>query len=203
MNSFDPFALMRALVERLSDRRRVDAIDTQIDHAMKLFSYAVPATWTESEFVRVVVDLVQHLHLYGLTPGIHIPAYEALAEARRLLAVSHRIKDEIGYDPALADVLMYGTEAMKHVVGCMCEVFREQRKQHYRNWTIESAIGPLDWNQRMRLVDALAGSVKADSASPIPATQLAQLDDCLFSLLADHIQRESYVSQFLSGAVES
>jgi hypothetical protein len=198
MKSFDPSAMARELIDRLLAPEPSSRIDTQVDRAMASFSCAAPAVWTEEILDRTLITLVQHLHLHATEPARRTPAYEALAEAQRLLAESYETQSGRGYDAAVVDVCADGAEAMKTVIAGMFEVFRERRNRQAFQWAIRSAIGPLDWRQRCQLAHAVARAGEDYLPSAILNSPPAQLVDVLVDLIMAHLRVETYFSQFLN-----
>jgi hypothetical protein len=200
MKSFDAHAVLAQVLGQLADPRLCGRIDATVDRASATFSYDPVTTWTSMDFDRVLILLVQHLHQHAMAPARRSLPYDAFADACRLLAGSYSTQSGRGYDAALVDALAEGAEAMRAVIDCVVDAFRERTKSLAYQWIIGSAIAPLNWEQRCQMAQALVEAGKDHLPEAILRSPPARLANSLADLIVAQVQVETYFAQFMSRA---
>ena len=198
MKSFDANSVLGQVLGRLTDPRLSGRIDAMVDRASAAFSYDPVTTWTSMDFDRILILLVQHLHLHAMVPARRSLPYDAFADACRLLAGSYSTQSGRGYDAALVDALADGADAMRAVIDCVVEAFRERTKSLAYQWIIGSAIASLDWEQRCQMAQVLVEAGKDHLPEGILRSPPTRLADSLADLIVAQVQVETYVDQFMS-----
>lgn len=195
--SCDVHGVLRDTLTRLSESALLSNIDGPLEQALASFRYIGPRDpWTARTVDEALVSLVRHLDTEGIPPAKHRATFECLAEARLLLDAGYSTHSGRGYDAALVDVLIEGEAAMRVVVDCVGESYREARRSAYVRWVLASSIDPLDWRQRCDLVRELVDVRRDELPDDVVEIPSERLVDCLGDLLLAHIQTDQYLKRF-------
>ncbi|MBW1786729.1 MAG: hypothetical protein JRK53_08965 [Deltaproteobacteria bacterium] len=170
-------------------------IDEPIDLVAQAFQFEVGRPLSHAGFNRAILEFVRNIYQNGILLPRNLSRQEALGEAVFLLRIHYRGVHTSGYDGALLDASSSDMEGLEHVLSHLAETIKAAERRKYAEWVFVQKIGPLDWEDRCRLVstylERYSGLIPDQLRNMDPARLEAHFQD----LIANHLSTDSWMKQ--------
>jgi len=150
--------LLDIIFSRIGNDAVTQKINGPIDSARACFMLDSTTVETAEEFNQTIVSF--YIHLLRHTRKTSGPIdYDAAGEDVRSL-LNSSFFDKGGYKSALAEAKYGHNGGLKLVLDNITKAFRHQAHQKYINYILASALEPLDWKDKIDLVNTFLKRLK-------------------------------------------
>lgn len=199
MTSSDPNGsagkALDALFDLLGEKRLSTLIDEPIDLAADTFQSEIGRPLSHERFNDAILEMVHHIFENGTPLRRVLSRQEALSEAVSLLDAHYRGVHTTGYNGAFLDAVIDDVEGIEPVLSHLTETIKAVERRKYVQWVFAQEIGPLDWEDRCRIVSAYLDRYGGFLPDHLRHMDPARMEAHLLDLIDSHLSIENQMNQ--------
>ncbi|MFH1742652.1 MAG: hypothetical protein ABIH23_26910 [bacterium] len=191
-------AVLKTLLERLSEKHLAEVIDAPIYEALENFDLDFDASFTYQGFIRMIGAFVQHVYQHGLLLKQELTEQQARGEAIALLERGYQSLGAQGFDAALLDATRPNQDNFSSILAQLADVIRLTQREQYKRWVAASFLHTSGWRQRCRIAEVLLKNFRTFLPDDILNSRLAELAPHIPDLIAAHLNPENILHQAIA-----
>lgn len=181
---------IQSIMDALDERTVAQRVTIPLDEVRLEYHQGSTTVRDVAEFERATGGFLQLLYARRVAPGAHMPDFEAIGRAKRILETAYRHRRQT-LQNAIADCLDGANGGVRAVLDTILEAVKAESIEHYVEDVFDRHVALNDWPQRVAIIEELKahyGHLLSEAVRREPAERHAANYKELLRSMVHHIR---------------